>query len=143
MFNGKRIIGVCITQIQDQSRLEYISMLYRHAKEQDYKLIIFNSFLDFFNNDDPDEGAKAVYDVMNYDILDAVIIVYDSFYNKSVADKIISDTKSHNVPVVVLNGESDGCISVNSDYRAAFNRLLDHVIKEHGVTDTFFIAGKT
>ena len=142
MLNGKRVIGVCITKIQDYSRLDYISMLYRHAKEQDCKLIVFNSFLDFFNNDDLDEGAKAVYDIMNYDILDAVIVVYDCFCNKSVADKIIADTRSHNVPVVILNGKSEGCISVNSDYSIVFKRLLDHVIKEHGVTDTFFIAGK-
>ena len=142
MLNGKRIIGVCITKMQDYSKLDYITMLYRYAKEQNCKLIIFNSFLDFFNNDDQDEGAKAVYDVMNCDIIDAVIVVYDSFYNKSVADKIISDVKSKNVPVIILNGKYDGCISISSDYSAIFKRLMDHVIKEHGVTDTFFIAGK-
>ena len=142
MLNGKRIIGVCITKMQDYSKLDYITMLYHYAKEQNCKLIIFNSFLDFFNNDDSDEGAKAVYGIMNYDILDAVIIVYDSFYNKSVADKIIADVKSNNVPIVILNGKSEGCISINSDYSIVFKRLMDHVIKEHDVTDTFFIAGK-
>ena len=142
MLNGKRVIGVCITKMQDYSRLGYITMLYRYAKEQDCKLIIFNSFLDFFHNNDSDEGAKAVYDIMNYDILDAVILVYDSFYNKSVAEKIITDVKSNNVPVIILNGKSEGCISISSDYSVVFKRLLDHVIKEHDVTDTFFIAGK-
>ena len=142
MLNGKRVIGVCITKMQDYSRLDYISMLYKYAKEQNCKLIIFNSFLDFFRNDDLDEGSKAVYDIMNYDILDAVIVVYDCFCNESVADKIIADTRSHNVPVIILNGKSEGCISVNSDYSAVYKQLLDHVIKEHGVTDTFFIAGK-
>lgn len=142
MLNGKRIIGVCITKIQEYSKLDYITLLSRYAKEHNCKLIIFNSFLDFYRNDDSDEGAKAIFDVMNYNILDAVILLYDTFYNKSVADHIISNTKSHNIPVIVLNGKSEGCISINADYTSAFKQLLDHVIKEHGVTETFFIAGK-
>lgn len=142
MLKGKRIIGLCTTKIHDTSHLEYTDRLYRYIKEQCYKLIIFNSFLDFFNNDDSDEGAKAIYDIINFDVLDAVIVLYDSFYNKSVADKIISDARSKNVPVVLLNGKSEGCISVKADYTNGYKQLLDHVIKEHGATDTFFIAGK-
>ena len=142
MLEGKRIIGLCATKIHDTSHLEYTDLLYRYVKAQGYKLIIFNSFLDFFNNDDSDEGARAIYDIMNFDVLDAVIVLYDSFCNKSVADKIIADARNNNVPVVLLNGKAEGCISVHADYTDGFKRLIDHVIKEHGVNDTFFIAGK-
>ena len=142
MLNGKKIIGVCITKIQEYSKLDYITLLSRYAEKQNYKLIVFNSFLDFYNNDDSDEGAKAIYDIMNYNILDAVILLYDNFFNKSVADKIISNVRSHKIPVIVLNGKAEGCISINADYTNAFKQLMNHVIKDHGVTKTFFIAGK-
>ena len=137
MLNGKKIIGVCITKIQEYSKLDYITLLSRYAKEHNCKLIIFNSILDFYNNSDSDEGAKAIYDVMNYNILDAVILLYDSFYNKSVANRIISNVRSHKIPVIVLNGKAEGCISINADYTNAYKQLMNHVIKEHGVTETF------
>ena len=142
MLNGKKIIGLCATKIHDTSHLEYTDLLHNYAKEHGFKLIVFNSFLDFYNNDDFDEGAKAIYNMMNFDILDAVILLYDSFCNKSVALKIISDARANNVPVILLNGKAEGCISVIADYTDGFKRLMDHVIKVHGVTDTFFIAGK-
>ncbi len=142
MLNGRKVIGICLTKIQDTTRSHYVECLYKYACERGWKLIVFNSFLDFYNNDAMDVGAKSVYDLMNYDVLDAVIVMYNSFYDKKIADDIIADIKAHDVPVILLNGEADGCISLCTDYRETYKALLRHVINEHGVTDTFFIAGK-
>ncbi|MGN0674576.1 MAG: EAL domain-containing protein [Oscillospiraceae bacterium] len=142
MIENKKIIGVCLTKIHDASRSDYINRLHILAQKHGFKLIIFNSFIDFYKNDDFDIGARAVYDIINYDIIDAVVIIEDSFLNKSIPESIISGAKAHNVPVILVNGEAEGCCSVTGDFKDAFKSVITHVIKEHGVRDAFFMAGK-
>lgn len=141
MINGKKIIGVCITKIHETSRADICNRLHFLAHYAGYKLIFFNSFVDFFMNDAFDKGAQSVYKLIDHEIIDALVVFHDSFYNTDIADSIISDAKQHGTPVVIVNGTADGCISVNADYYTAFNSIMNHIIKDHGVTDTFFIAG--
>ena len=141
MINNRRVIAVCITKMQSTGRADFLNRLHYRALKQWYKLIIYNSFVDFYRNDAFDEGARAVYDLIDYDIVDAVVIHDESFHDKTLTDRIISGAAERNVPVILLNSEKDGCITVVGDYDEAYKNVIDHVIKEHGVTDTFFIAG--
>ncbi len=141
MIGNKKIVGVCLTKIHDATRSDYANRLHNLAQKQDIKLIFFNSFVDFYNNDSFDEGARAVYSLINFDILDALVVVYDGFCNKDIADGIVRKAKMNDVPVVLVNGEKNGCWSICSEYEESFKSVLRHVIAEHGATDTFFIAG--
>lgn len=142
MINGKKIIGVCITRAHSISHSDFLNRLHHIALKNGYKTIIFNSFVDFYNNDAFDNGAKAVYDLINYDVIDVLVMRYDCFHNKAIVDDIIERAKANNIPVVIINGESDGCWSIIDDYDDAFVALMAHVIMDHNVSDTFFIAGK-
>ncbi len=142
MINNNKIIGVCITKSHSPSRSDFLNRLHRIALKNDYKLIVFNSFVDFYNNDAFDEGASAIYDLINFDTIDVLVVHNDSFHNKKITDDIIDRAKSNNTPVVIINGEKEGCWSIYDDYDDAFVALMVHVIKEHNVNDTFFIAGK-
>ena len=142
MIGNKKIIGICLTKINDRKPADYINKLRIAAAKQNYKLIVFNSVVDFYNNDAYDEGAKSVYGVINYDIIDAFIILEECFYNKDIVKNIITKAKEKNVPVIILDGRAEGCISIVKDYKAAYKAVIEHVIKEHGVTDSYFIAGR-
>ncbi len=141
MLNNKKVLGVCLTKIQDIGRSDYLNKLHCLAQESGYKLIVFNSFVDFYNKDAFDEGAKSVYSIINFDIVDVVAVIYDSFYSKSAIDEIIGNAKAHDVPVILINGSADGCWSINTDYSDALKSVMNHVIREHNAADTFFIAG--
>ncbi len=141
MIGNKRVIGVCLTKLYDTSISNYISRLHGFAKKQGYKVIVFNSFLDFYHSDSFDEGAKSVYDIINYDIIDAIVIYEESFLNKTIVDDIIAGAKSKQVPVILIDKEIEGCYSVMKESNDAFKYVIRHVIEEHGVKDTFFVAG--
>jgi len=142
MMNGRKIIGVCTTKIQDSMRADICNRMHHIAEAAGYKLIFFNSFVDFYRNDEFDKGAAAVYDLVDYNIIDVLAVFGDSFCSRDVLDGIISGAHDHGVPVVMINGTADGCFSVTGDYSKAYKSLISHVIKEHGITDTFFIAGQ-
>lgn len=141
MIGNKRIIGVCLTRVQSIAATEYLSRLHMYAMKRGYKIIVFNSPVDFFQNDSNDRGSETVYRLMNYDVLDAVVIYSECFRNKAVYERIIDEAKAHDVPVILLKEKLEGCACIFNDYEDAFKSVMDHVIKRHGVTDTFFIAG--
>ncbi len=142
MVNGKKVIGICIARINDSILCNCVQKIISEAAKSGYRVIIFNSYVDFYNKNRYDRGAATVYELVNYDIVDVVVLVYNSFVDKSVPEKVIEGAKQHSVPVVVLNGSVDGCVCVQPDYYTALKKVMNHVITCHGVTDTFFIAGK-
>lgn len=141
-MKNKRIIGVCITKIHDTTRADFMHRLHHLAIKKDYKLLIFNSFIDFYNNDAFDKGAAAVYDIINFDLIDALIIHTESFCNKSIIENIINNAKAHNTPVILIDKLRDDCFSIVGDYEAALKTVITHIVKDHGVKDLFFIGGK-
>ncbi len=141
MIGNKKIVGVCLTKIDDATRSDFVNRLHYMAQKGNIKLIFFNSFVDFFNNDAFADGAGAVYNLINHELLDALVVVYDSFMNKDIPDGIINRAEMNGVPVVVVHGEADGCWSIRSRFNEPFKYLIRHVISEHGAADTYFIAG--
>ncbi len=141
MLNGKPVLGVCITKIDDTSRAEYMHKLHHLAHENGYKIIVFNSFIDFFNRNAFDKGAKSVFDIINNNIIDALAIHTDSFCDSTVVDEIINNAKKKSIPVILLGREEENCFSIVGDYENAFKEIIRHVICDHGATDTYFIAG--
>lgn len=57
----KKTIGICMTKIHDISRSGFLDVLYNYAEEKSIKLIIYNSFIDFYNNSTYAEGARYIY----------------------------------------------------------------------------------
>lgn len=142
MINGTKIIGVCLTLIQDVSRMEFVNRLHWKAFREGYRTMVFNSPVDFYNHDDYDAGAKSVYQTINYDIIDALVLLWDNYYDKEIPEQIIMNAHEHNTPVILIRGEKEGCCSIISDYKEGFKAMMNHVIREHQAKDTFFIAGK-
>ncbi len=144
MINNRKVVGLCITKIHDRTRSEFADFLFRAVQAKGYTLVVYNSFIDFFKKTDYLSGSKYVYDNIDYTILDAMIIMGENIYDKDIVDCIISKSRANNVPVIIINGrQAEGCISVNYDYTEAYKQVIRHVIRDHGVRDTFFIGGNS
>lgn len=141
MINGYRIIGLCITKLNEETISEFAEHLSKEAIAKGYRLFIFNSFRDFYAGNEYDMGARSIYSAMNFDVLDALVIDTRCFYDKSIVDSLISKANEKNIPVVLLNEERDGCFCITKDYRNTYKSLIRHVIKEHKARNTYFIAG--
>ena len=122
MRGGKKIIGVCVTKVHSVGLSEYLFYLQNAAISAGYKLIIFNSTEDFFYKGDNEKGAVSVYKLINYDIIDALVVYYENFRDHAVADNFINDAKAHDTPVVVLKGSVEGCYCIINEYTEGFKQ---------------------
>lgn len=141
MINNKKIIGVCLAKVHDEFRTDYIYNLHRFAKEQGYKLIIFNSLRDLFFGDLNDAGSSKIFDVINFNVLDAVVILDDSIYNKSVVESIIARAKESSVPVILVHGQHEDCCCINRDYTSAYRKVIEHLVTGHSAKSFVFMRG--
>lgn len=139
MINNHKVIGVCVTKVQYRAESIYLTSLNKACARLGYKLMIFNSVA---NSDNTfDEGARSVYSIINHDIIDVLVILSNTFGVKEIERAIIAKAHAHGTPVILVDREDDGCYSIVKRYGDAFKTVINHVIRDHGITDTFFLAG--
>lgn len=141
MLNGYKLIAVCLTKIQDEVTYEFIDALYQTVKGSDYRLLLFNSFSDLYHQNVYDEGAKSIYQLLNYDLVDAVIIKADTINDHQVIRYLIARAKERQIPVILLNMKAEGCYSIVPSYENVFSQLIEHVIKVHHKRKLYFLSG--
>ena len=141
MIGKKKIIGLCISAVHTGYKSDFVKMLNEEIVRENFKLIVFNSLLSVYDGSIYDSGASSVYNIINYDILDCLIIFDRGLANKQSGSELISKAKEKNVPVILINSENEGCFCVSDDYKTSYKNLIRHVIRDHGAKDTFFMGG--
>ena len=142
MKDNKKIIGVCLTKVEDEFRTDFLSYFHRIADREGYKVIVFNCPRDLYYGDINDKAAKKVFDLICYDVVDALIILDECFYDKGVVESIIDKAHENNVPAVMVHSRHEKCLSVVTDYIDAYKELLRHLFDVHGVKHPVFIGGR-
>lgn len=141
MINGYKIIGLCVTKLNEETTSEFAEYLSKEAIAKGYRLFIFNSFRDFFTDSEYDIGARSIYKAMNFDVLDALIVDDRCFYDKELVNSLIASAEENKIPVILLNAERDGCFCITKDYTNTYKTLIRHIINDHKSRNTYFIAG--
>jgi len=137
-----KLIGVCLSTIQDEDRFHFIKSLNKYAVSSGYRLLIFNACTDLYEDDNSNyKGEGAVYKLIPYNKLSALVIMSNFIYDKKVVASIIDTAKSNGVPVISIDKEIEGCINLSFSYADTFERICRHVIETHGARRLYMIAG--
>lgn len=136
-----KIIGVVLCGAQNEATAEHITHISHYAEELNYKLLIFNSFADYFMDNTPDNPTKVIYKIINYDILDGIILLSESIKSNAVIEEIVASANARNIPVVSILTPVKGCYNITFDFRENFKRIIDHVIEEHNCKRIYFVSG--
>ncbi len=141
MLQGHKIIALCITKVADDRSIEIIRELNDALTELDYRLIVYQTCSDLYWKKISEEGDKAVFDLIDYDIIDGVIVSVESIKDSSVVDKIVAQARLNNAPIVTYGGRIEGVTNVSFDYKSGFEQVVEHLIQVHNIRDYAFIAG--
>jgi len=136
-----KIIGVMLCGAQDESTSQNIMLISKYAKELGYKLLIFNSFADYYIDSSPQNPTRAIFRIVNYDMLDAIIILTETIKSVAIVEEIISCAKNKDIPVVSIMTPVDGCYNITFDFEGNFRKIIDHVIEEHDCKRIYFMSG--
>ena len=141
MNKNIKIIGLMVCGAQDEATAEYIEHIVCRSKELGYKVIIFNSFSDYFADSSSENPARAIFKIINYDILDGIIILSETIKSNGVIEEITCNAKNRNIPIASILSPIDGCYNVVFDFKENFRKIIDHVIEKHDCKRVYFMSG--
>ena len=108
----------------------------------DYDVVIFSPFMAYDNTTDYQIGENRVFELVNFNLFDAVIYAPCSFSNdamRELVENILS--KNCHIPVIALESDNPKYFDIMMDDFHAFERVVDHVIEEHHVRKIYCLTG--
>ena len=142
MVYGRKVIALCIANAGDRRHFEFISLLNKALWKQGYKLFVYNTCTDFYHQRRSEEGEKAVFELMDFEIIDAVILFCESFMDTSVLDEVVQRAGNFGTPVISVGEVRKNTTALMFDYEKGFEEIVRHIVEFHGIADTCMIAGK-
>lgn len=139
MYKKTKIIALCIPKAYEHT--SFIYELNTSLAQFGYRLIIYHTCSDLFWNTEVDMVEKTVFDIIDYDVIDAIIVYSELYYDKSVIQNIIAAAEESGKPIITIGAEDNTHCNVMIDYEHGFELVVRHVIEEHHCTNAHFIAG--
>lgn len=140
-FHKYKIAAICLASLHEES-LAYTARTISDALvEKGYKVLIFNAFTDFYKVSPATEGEASIYNLLNHDLIDVLVILPETIKNPEMNSKIINTAREHGTPVITIDGAYEGAINLLYDYEQGFEMMCRHVIEHHGCKDVFLMAG--
>ena len=106
----RKTIALCVTGYDKEYETRIAEGIARRCSALDINLLVFASLIR-----KPDlnsgltlpesviKGETAVFDLINYNMLDGIIILGDSIIDESVIEKVHRLAQKNNVPVININ----------------------------------------
>lgn len=145
MFKGKKnnykILGICSAEIQREIEKKVIFSISKYATQHGYKVMLFNTFGDMYSDLNFEIGERSVYKLVNHDLIDALIVMPATIERDDAVSEIVSDAKESGIPVFSFDQEFESCKSVHLKYADNFEKIVSHVVKDHGCKNVYMMAG--
>lgn len=141
MIGNNRVIAVCMSKVHDRNRFEHIRLMNECFKAYGYKMFVYQTCSDLYWQTQNEYGERCVFNLIDFQVVDAVIVFCEAIWDQVLIKTICSQAKEHNKPVILVSGNREGCIEISHDYVKGFEKVVRHVIEDHGVRDIHFIAG--
>lgn len=139
----KRIIGVCFSGTGEEYQLKIVKALGEYMSGFDIHLLYYACLDNKYGSKAHDDGEYSVFSLIDYDLIDGLIIISESIKNLTVRKKIIQGANEKNVPVVCFDSSDDGAdCNVVFDDCGAIESITEHLIKVHGCRSINFMAGQ-
>ncbi|MBR6337288.1 MAG: EAL domain-containing protein [Ruminococcus sp.] len=136
-----KIIGICVCGIQEENVYDVVKSICRYAEKHSFKVLLFSSFDDMYNDTLFTRAASSIFSLINTALLDALIILPESIKSDRVTNKIISDARAMDLPIISIDRDIEGCSSIMFDYVNTFEKIVRHIIEEHGCRRVNLVAG--
>lgn len=141
MLHGKKIAALCTSRINDSQVNHFMHELNKGLVSNDYRLLVYNINMDIYWVENYVPAEASVYNLIDYKTVDVIIIMSEKIKSNTVSGRIISKAKANGIPVIVVDGNCEDAVCISFDYEKGFEKIVRHVIEDHGVRKPHFMAG--
>ena len=143
---GKRkLLGLILPNPEEAYQHRIMKGIFKQCKIYDYDVAVFSTLVPVSHNlQDYLKGEATIYDVMNLDELDGIIVGTLSVCKDELtwlADKLLDKLKNYDKPVISIDLPFGDYKTIYTDDRAAFSKITEHVLDVHHCKKIYFLTG--
>lgn len=141
MYKDRKVIGICTAELDQKYHVKILERVVKELIDLGYYVMLFSSDSDLYHKTKSDEADASVFDLMNTDRLDAVLIFSETIRDQKTLHRIVKRLHDNHVPVLTYGTDLDDCYSVVYDTDVEFEKIVRHVVEYHGMREVNFISG--
>ena len=138
-----KVIAVCVADMDTDYNSHFLKELTSQCNKYNYKLLIFSAFDSLAKvekNDKHSIGESAIFNLINYDILDGLIIFSSTIASSTIIHTIIDRARKHNLPVISIDSQIDDCINISFKHDNTVKNIITHLAEKHNYKNIAFIG---
>lgn len=142
--NGKsyKVVAFFASNFAGNEQAQNISAVQKISKEYGCRVIFFSTISDFYYDDVTDSGEKKIFECAALERFDAIVVMSDSFKQDDDMLAMVQRAGEVGVPVIAVDKFLDGCMNVRFDQGDSFEKVVRHMVEEHGYRKIFYMAEK-
>ena len=136
-------IAVLLGQADEQYQSEFLKGFLTEAYAKNADVCVFSMYIKYQSNRNREIGDSGIFNLINYDLFDAVLLLSDTIQTPDVIEQI--EDRIHRVfrgPVLSVDRESNYFRSFWTDGYSTVYKLIEHLIEDHGYKDIAFLTGR-
>lgn len=141
MLFGQKILAFCTSKLHQNYFCDFIAALNSELISHNWRIFIFCSSSDLGQEDNLPQGGKNIFDLVNWDITDALLLSDEEMHDQQLKEKLISTAQSKNIPIISLNGLREDIYQIKFNQQAGFEQVCRHIIEGHHKRKLHFMAG--
>ncbi|HRR77009.1 MAG: GGDEF domain-containing protein [Ruminococcus sp.] len=135
-------LAVIVAGIDEEYQNGVINGIIKCARENNANVSVFAAFGGVISISRYDEGEYRIYDVINYDRFDGLILLTNTINDEEVKDVILEKAVASGLPTAVLDcSEHPDFYNVHIENNKAMAEIVRHVIEKHGAKTINYISG--
>lgn len=136
-----KVVALCMTCFNKDDQVRLMNKLFHNCEEKDIRFVIFSCIENLYEEGMNNIGEAKIFASFDVTKFDAIIVMSETFKRDTVLNALVSRAIKNNVPVISVDREIEGCMSIVFDYGRSFEEIVRHVVEFHGVRTINFIAG--
>lgn len=137
----KPVIGLCFSGIDSEYQTKIFNSISYAAVASGLSVAAFQAFTSYYSDDLSDYGEGNIFNLVNCDLLDGLVIISLSIKHAGVIEKLVNRCKEADIPVISIDVDIEGCYTVAMGYNNAMENIMSHFLDHHGFTKINFISG--
>ncbi len=137
----RKKLAVITARADDRVQKDIICGISEAALAADTDVIVFSNIYNHWSDDKLLTFENVIYDFFDPTDFDGVVITGEAFMDISVISGAVEKIRAAKIPAVVTGGEIDGFESIYCDDEGDMERICEHLISVHNITDIDILTG--
>lgn len=140
-MNTGKIIALVSCGVDESYHTPFVQSFIDKCAEFNNHVLWFQSLSSKFDNDSHDKGELNIYNLINFDVIDAIVLLTMTVKSPEVTQMLVEKAKEHNIPIISIDSNIDSSYIISLGYENALEDMVRHVITEHGAKNIKFLGG--